>query len=112
MKKVVYSMYLKMKNLLISVKECNQIHLADNVIYDGRKCFVNNGTRCDDNGDRLWDVVEDRWNSDGTRNRYVAPSSELKKCFTWFNIKNSLLNHYRWWKKYWYDIELRKMLND
>lgn len=112
MKKFICSIYLKTKNLILSIKQYNQIHLGDSVIYDGKKCFVNNGTRISDDGVQLWDVLEEKWNSDGTRNKYYVPSNELKKCLTWFNIKNSLLSHYSWWKEYWYDIDLRKILND
>lgn len=109
MKRFFCGLYLKSKNLIKSIKECNQYHLMDNVIYNGKKCFINNGTRY--RGDvHLWDICEKEWNADGTRNCYSVPESELKRVITAFNIQNALFFHYRWYKTYWYKIELDKML--
>lgn len=110
MKRRIFSIYLKAKNIILSMKEFKQIHLMDEVIYRGKKCFVNNGTRYDENGVHYWDILEKEWNKEGTRNKYYATDKELKRVLSWFNIKNALFSRYNWWKKYWYQIELRKML--
>lgn len=110
MKQIIYSIYLKTKNMIKSILQCNRFHLMDEVKYKGKKCFINNGTRYNNDGVHLWDIVEKEWKSDGTRNKYCASDKELKRYFTLNNVKNALFFHYRWWKMYWYNIELSKML--
>ena len=111
MKKIVCSLYLKTKHLVISIKQWKQFHLMDNVMYQGKKCFINNGTQRNNQGETLWGIVEKEWGESKTRNSYLATDKELKRCLSWFNVKNALLHHYNWWYSYWYGIELRKMLN-
>lgn len=84
----------------------------DSVIYKGKKCFINNGIRRNDNGEILWTIVEKEWSSNSeTRKSYLATDKELRRCLTWFNIKNALLYHYKWWRVNWHGIDLRRMLN-
>ena len=103
---------LRLENFYISIKDRNKIHLMDDVIYNGKKCFVNNGIRYDENGNRLWDILEKEWNSDGTRNHYLAIDAELTKAKNWQTFKNSCLSHYRWYMEYWYSIRLREKLEE
>jgi len=102
---------LRLENFYISIKDRNKIHLMDDVIYQGKKCFVNNGIRYDENGNRLWDILEKEWNSDGTRNHYLATDAELTKVKNWQTFKNSCLYHYRWYMTYWYSIKLREKMD-
>lgn len=98
---------LRFKHLFISLENANGIHLMDEVVYNGKRCFVNNGTRYNERGERLWDILEIEWNADGTRNKYAATDVELTKVKNWRNFKNSCLSHYRWYMTYWYQIQLR-----
>lgn len=110
LKKFLFSIYLKTKYLLISFSQFNQIHLMDRVIYKGQKCFVNNGTRCDSVGNRIWDILPEEWDENGKRSGWSVSRTEFRRVFCWFNIKNALFSHYKWWKNYWYEIHLRQML--
>ena len=110
LKKILFSIYLKTKNLLISFSQFNQIHLMDKVIYKGQKCFVNNGTKCDSVGNRIWDILPEKWDENGKRSGWSVPRTEFRRVFCWFNIKNALFSHYNWWKLDWYNIHLRQML--
>ena len=110
MNKIVCSLYLKSKHILISIKQCNQLHLMDDVWYQGERCFLNNGTRYDIDGNHLWSILKKDLNENGTRDGWDVKDSEIKKMFTLFNIKNSLFYHYNWWKRSWYSIDLRKMM--
>lgn len=102
---------IRLKHLWISIKDAKNIHLMDEVIYNSKKCFVNNGIRYNENGERLWDILEKEWNTDGTRNKYLATDDELVKVKNWTTLKNSCLSHYRWYMTYWYQIELREKMN-
>ena len=33
----------------------------DKIIYKGQNCFVNNGTKSDSNGNRLWDILPEEF---------------------------------------------------
>lgn len=107
MKKLFFSIYLKTKNLVLSIKQFNKFHIMDKVIYDGKVCFINNGTSYP-----MWDICEEEPKKDGTRNCYCVHETKLKKIICKSNIKNDLFYHYIWWKKYWYEIDLRKMLSN
>lgn len=109
-KKFLCSMYLKTKHMLISIRGFNKVHLMDRVIYKGRDCFVNNAIRSDANGNRLYDILPEAFDENGRRKGWSVSRNEFKKKFCWLNIKNDLISHYRWWKDYWYEIDLRKML--
>ena len=111
LKKVIFSCYLKIKNLFISVTEFNKIHLMDVITYKGQRCFVNNGTKCDSNGNILWDILPEKTDENGRRSGWSVPRSEFKRVFCWFNIKNALFSRYHWWKSYWYEIQLREMMS-
>ena len=111
MKMKIFSFYLKVKNLIKSVSEFHKIHLMDRVIYKGQIYFVNNGTKCDSNGNILWDIVPEDVDKDGKRNCQVAPRSDFRRVFCWFNIKNALFSKYHWWRMYWYEIHLTKMMD-
>ena len=111
MKMKIFSFYLKVKNLIKSMSEFNKIHLMDRVIYKGQIYFVNNGTKCDSNGNILWDIVPEDVDKDGKRSCQVAPRSEIRRVFCWFNIKNALFSKYHWWRMYWYKIHLTKMMD-
>lgn len=110
MKKNILSLYLKIKNLLMSMLEFSEIHLMDIVVYKGQKCFVNNGTKCDSNGNKLWDILTEEFDENGRRNGWSVPRSEFKRLFCLFNIKNALFSRYNWWKIYWYDLQLRELI--
>lgn len=101
MKSFFISIKIKCRALNRSIKQRNEIHLGDDVIYKGKKCFVNNGTSYP-----KWDLLEEKCNEDGTRKHYLVHESDFKKIHNFHNLKNDLLSHYRWWKKYWYRIEL------
>lgn len=111
MKEFIFSVYLKTKNMLISFGEFHKIHLMDRVIYKGQKCFVNNGTKTDGQGNILWDILPETTGEDGKRRGWAVPRTEFKREFCWFNIKNALFHHYNWWKQYWYKIQLREMMS-
>ena len=111
MKKNILSCYLKIKNLFISMSEFHKIHLMDVIIYKGQRCFVNNGTKCDSNGNRLWDILPEELDENGKRSGWSVTRSEFKRVFCWFNIKNALFSRYHWWKNYWYQIQLREMMS-
>ena len=101
---------LRFRHLYISLENANSIHLMDDVIYNGKKCFVNNGIRSNEKGERVWDILEKEWNSDGTRNHYLATDAELKKVKNWRTFKNSCLSHYRWYMTYLYQIQVRELM--
>ena len=103
---------LRFKHLYISLENANGIHLMDDVIYNGKKCFVNNGIRSNEQGERLWDILEKEWNPDGTRNHYLATDAELTKVKNWQTFKNSCLSHYRWYMECWYSIRLMEKMNE
>jgi len=103
---------LRFQHFYISLENANGIHLMDDVIYQGKKCFVNNGIRYDENGKRLWDILEKEWNPDGTRNHYLAKDYELTKVKNWRTFKNSCLSHYRWYMTYWYQIQVRELMEN
>ena len=111
LKKKIFSIYLKIKNLFLSISEFHKIHLMDKIIYKGQKCFVNNGTKSDSNGNRLWDILPEEFDENGRRSGWSVPRSEFRRVFCWFNIKNALFSRYHWWKCYWYEIQLREMTN-
>ena len=83
----------------------------DKIIYKGQKCFVNNGTKSDSNGNRLWDILPEEFDENGRRSGWSVPRSEFRRVFCWFNIKNALFSRYHWWKSYWYEIQLREMMS-
>ena len=112
MKRFLCSVYLKVKHMLISVSEFNQIHLMDRVVYNGQNCFVNNAIRWDEHGNRLYDILPEALDENGMRKGWHVRREEFRKKFCWLNIENDLTYHYRWWKNYWYDIQLRQMLCD
>ncbi len=103
---------LRFKHLYISLENANNIHLMDEVMYNGKKCFVNNGNRYAEDGTHLWDILEREWNADGTRNGYSVQESELKKIKNWCTFKNSCLYHYKWYMTYWYQIQLRELMEN
>ena len=112
MKRLWCSLSLKFKHLIISIKECNKRHLMDDVWYRGEHYFINNGNRYDEYGNHYWTILKKDWNFDGTREKYYVQDHEIKRMFTWSNIKNALFSHYRWWKDYWYRIDLGKMMEE
>ena len=65
MKKKIFSIYLKIKNLFLSISEFHKIHLMDKIIYKGQNCFVNNGTKSDSNGNKLWDILPEEVDENG-----------------------------------------------
>ena len=111
LKKKIFSIYLKIKNLFLSISEFHKIHLMDKIIYKGQNCFVNNGTKSDSNGNRLWDILPEEFDENGRRSGWSVPRSEFRRVFCWFNIKNALFSRYHWWKSYWYEIQLRNMMD-
>ena len=111
MKKVIFSCYLKIKNLLISMTEFHKIHLMDVITYKGQKCFVNNGTKCDSNGNILWDILPEELDENGKRSGWSVPRTEFKRVLCCFNIENALFSRYYWWKSCWYEIQLREMMD-
>lgn len=112
LKKLLCSTYLKTKHLLISVSEFNKLHLMDRVVYKGQDCFINNMIRSDSDGNRLYDILPEALDENGRRKGWSVSRSEFKKKLCWLNIKNDLIFHYRWWKDYWYDIQLREMMDN
>lgn len=110
-KKLLCSVYLKTKHMLISIGEFNKLHLMDRVIYKGQDCFINNAIRSDANGNRLYDILPEALDENGGRKGWSVPRSDFKKKFCWLNIKNDLTFHYKWWKDCWYSIQLREMMD-
>lgn len=102
---------LRWTNFCKSISMRNEFHLMDDVVYNGKKCFINNGIRSNEKGERVWDVLEKELNTDGTRNHYLATDSELTKVKNWQTFKNSCLYHYRWYMTYWYSIKLREKMD-
>ena len=109
-KKFLCSTYLKTKHMLISISEFNKLHILDRVIYNEQECFINNMTSVSTDGIRLYDILPKAWDENGKRKGWSVPRSEFKKKFCWFNIKNDITHHYKWWKNYWYGIHLREMM--
>ena len=110
-KKFLCSTYLKTKHMLISISEFNELHLLDRIIYKGENYFINNMIRWSSDGTRLYDILPEALDENGRRKGCSVPRNEFKKKFCWLNIENDLTSHYRWWKDYWYDIDLRKMMD-
>ena len=107
-KKFLCSVYLKTKHILISIREFNELHLMDRVIYKGQDYYINNMTNYNSDGIRLYEIRPRSWCNN---NKYYVSRSEFKKKFCWFNIKNGMTFHYKQWKDYWYRINLRQMMN-
>ena len=99
---------LRIKAFVKSYSQRKQYHLMDDVIYKGKSCFINNGTRYANDGTHLWDICERTINPDGKRNTYAVSESELYRPLTWFNFCNARLFHYKWYMNCWYAIDLRK----
>lgn len=110
-KKFLCSTYLKIKHSLISISELNKLHLMDKVVYKGQDCFINNMTASYAAGNSLYDILPEEFDENGMRKGWSVPRDEFKKKFCWFNIKNDLTSYYNWWKRYWFEIELRKMMD-
>lgn len=105
MKNMLYSMQLRLLSLIRSIKTFGQVHLMDDVIYDGKQCFVNNGV-----SKPFWDLCEKALSDDKTRTCYHVHESEFRKALSWWNIKNGLLSLHRWYMTNWFDIHLRDKL--
>lgn len=112
MKRLWYSWQLKLKHLLISIKECNKRHLMDDVWYQDERYVINQGNLYDEHNNHYWTILKKKWSPDGTREKHYVQDHEIKRMFTWWNIKNALFSHYRWWKDYWYWIDLRAMMEE
>ena len=110
-KKLLYSIYLKTKHLLISIRGFNKLHLMDRVIYKEQDCFISNMVSSDSNGNQLYHILPEALDEDGKRKGWHVPRNEFKKKICWFNIKNDLTYHYTWWRTYWYEINLREMMS-
>lgn len=93
-----------------SLKCFKDIHLMDNVIYNGELYFVNNAVKCRDDGTRLYDILKEQWNEDGKRDAACVPASEFKKAKNWCTFKNSYLFLYKHYMTYWYIMDVRKKL--
>ena len=98
------------KAFIYSLKGFREIHLMDNVIYNGELYFVNNAIKNRDDGTRLYDILKKQWNEDGTRDAACVPASEFVKAKNWPTFKNSCLSYYRWYMTYWYILDVRKKL--
>lgn len=85
-----------------SFRIAHKIHLMDDVIYDGKLCFVNNGISAP-----IWDLCEKALKEDGTRNTYRVHEDDFRKIFSLWNIKNGLFSLHQWYMDYWYEIHLR-----
>lgn len=101
---------LRINAIINSYQQRKQFHLMDDVIYKGKKCFINNGTRYSNDNVHLWDICEQGVKADGKRNCYAVPESELHRPLSWFNFCNARLFHYRWYMHCWYSIDVRKKL--
>ena len=53
----------------------------DKIIYKGQNCFVNNGTKSDSNGNRLWDILPEEFDENGRRSGWSVPRSEFRRVF-------------------------------
>lgn len=105
MKKLLYGVFLRIRALVISIKQVNKVHLMDQVIYDGKECFVNNGASAP-----VWDLCEEAVNlHTGKRNTYKVHEKDFKKVRSLKNLKNDLFYHYNWYMTYWYSIDLRRL---
>ena len=102
---------LRFSHFITSLEDRHRIHLMDEVIYNGKQCFVNNGNRYNEDGKQVWSILEVELNKDGTRNQYFATDEELTKVKNWATFKNSCLSHYRWYMAYWYQIRVRERLD-
>ena len=110
MRRFFYGLILRIKHLFISIRQVRRIHLGDVVMYNGERFVVNNGTRVNNEGETLWDILPYNNFENGSRTTYYATSKELKKVKSLSNLKNDLLYHYRWYMCYWYGIDLREKL--
>ena len=111
-KKLLCNTYLKTKHMLISISEFNKLHLMDRVVYRGLDCFVNNMISSDSDGNRLYDILPESLDENGMRKGWSVPRRAFRKKFCLLNIKNDLTSHYRWWRAYWYDINLREIIDN
>ena len=106
----IYSIYLKIKHLLISFKNFNEFHLGDKVIYNGMDFIIFNGTRSDGYGNRLLSIALCGKSFHGQKLEYHVPECDIRHKFCFNSIKNRLFSHYRWWRNYWYTINLGEMV--
>ena len=104
MKRKVFGLYLRIKSITRSIKQVNKVHIMDDVIYDGKECFVNNGTSAP-----IWDLCETKKRSDGTRNTYRVHENHFKKVKSLYNLKNDLFHIHEWYMRNWYRIDLENM---
>lgn len=105
MKKIILGIYLKAKHLIESIKDFNKFHIGDNVIYEGKEYFINNGTAYP-----FWDICPKEFDRYGKRKSVKVHQNSFKKSYDLWTIKNSLFNHYYWYMNNWYEIELREIL--
>lgn len=102
MKRCLYGLYLKTKSLLNSFKHFREFHLMDDVIYNGKRYFINNGIAYP-----YYDLCEYEY-TDGKRKSIRVHESKIKKVKSLQNLKNDLLYLHKWYMNYWYEIDLRK----
>lgn len=104
LKKMIFGIILKIKSIIRSLKNAHDVHLGDDVLYDGKLCFVNNGISYP-----IWDLCEKRIKKDGTRNTYRVHENNFEKVRSLHNLKNGIVSLHRWYMNNWYNIDLRKM---
>lgn len=106
MKEILWSMKLKIKHFIISIKESRKIHIGDRVNYNGEILFVNNGVCYP-----YWDLVPLEFDADGKRKSIRVHQKELKRKLSFSNLKYGLLFHYKFYMSNWYEIDLRDFQN-
>lgn len=89
---------LKLKYILLGIKNIFRINILDIVIYNNKRYFVNNGTSIP-----IWDLIEV-----DTREHKRVNSNEFKKEFSIRNIKNAIKGTYNFHMGYWHSINMRK----
>lgn len=98
------SIRLKSRALWRSWKDRHNIHLMDDVMYNGIRCVVSNGNKYTSDNVHLWDLHEKTAQPDGSCKHYCVPEGEFRRMHTWFNFKNDRLYIYKWWHMCWYNI--------
>ncbi len=96
MKKVV----LKIRFILIGLKNIFQLNLGDIVIYNGTKCILTQGVYSPE-----WHMHEVVTNA---RHEYIH-KKKFRKAVSYKNVKNAINGTYRFYMDYWFSIFCRNI---
>lgn len=98
MKRIYYFLLV----VRLSLRWINKLNLSDEVEYDGKRWFLNQGVR-----DPVWVLIRGKY-QDGTFERVEVHSKDFRKVNTLRAKWRSFRAGYRFYMTSWYDIWCRE----